>query len=162
MAILALLNRKCFRGALRYNVRGCSGGVTPDLGGNFTGLVGVPLPIARPSPRTSWSCDTLKCRAGKAKTSPLVHSGPPARHRTSTTCPKPTSHRTSPSRRTRPSSRPLSLRDPSGSSSPVAVLAQYEGRWAITNKRRASVTSIQQPPRRPSAPVPHRNRWSRR
>ena len=71
MAILALLNRKCFRGALRYNVRGCSGGVTPDLGGNFTGLVGVPLPIARPSPRTSWSCDTLKCRAGKAKTSPL-------------------------------------------------------------------------------------------
>ena len=45
---------------------------------------------------------------------------------------------------------------------PAAVLAQYEGRRAITNKRRASVTSIQQPPRKLSAPVPHRNRWSRR
>ena len=31
-----------------------------------------------------------------------------------------------------------------------------------SQKRRASVTSIRQLPRRPSAPVPHRNRWSRR
>ena len=45
---------------------------------------------------------------------------------------------------------------------PLAVLAQYEARRAITNKRRASVTSIQRPPRRPSAPVPHRTRWSQR
>ncbi len=45
---------------------------------------------------------------------------------------------------------------------PVAVVAQYEGRRAITNERRACVTSIQQPSRRPSARVPHRNRWSRR
>ena len=47
----------------------------------------------------------------------------------------------------------LSLRCRDRPSFPVAVLAHYEGRRAITNKRRASVTSIQQPPRSPQLPL---------
>ena len=44
MAILALLNRECLQGFCVITRR-CSGGAIPDLGGNFTGLAGVPLPL---------------------------------------------------------------------------------------------------------------------
>ncbi len=81
MAILALLNRKCFRG-LCVITRGCSGGVTPDLGGNFTGLVGVPCHCSRRHGQVS---RVIPSNVAPAPKPPLwMHPGPPRgteRHR---------------------------------------------------------------------------------
>ena len=54
---------------------------------------------------------------------------------------------------------PPQLRVPANVTGFVMAL---KARSPVTNKRRASITSIPQPPRRLSAPARHRNRSSRR